>query len=195
LARWMGTPPDCGEYGAKRYGKKPSVIASQASCGDAETAFHQRGAGGRHFLAEGVSVVAKEICEVDDGPEEEREVKRLGHSGGLHVEEVGIQSEDGYGGPGGEARCRVGELRITGEVAGKAEDGDHGKSIGHHRWKRSSDTGLPKCAIDDEGHGEEMRKREPDCAELERAGRTRIEDAAGDVYVGDGVAVEEEGAG
>ncbi len=37
-----------------------------------------------------------------------------------------------------------------------------------------------------------MRKREPDGAELQEAGSAGIEDAAGDVDVGDGVSVEKQ---
>jgi hypothetical protein len=53
---------------------------------------------------------------------------------------------------------------------------------------------LPHAFVHDERYIEQVRQRQPDGAELEKAGRSRIEDPARNVDVRYGVAIKKDGA-
>ena len=107
----------------------------------------------------------------------------LAHGGGLHVEQAGIEREEERGddGSGGAE-----------PVAREAPEAGDAEDVADHGGDGAGDAVLPPGHAGDEGHHEQVREREPDGADLADAGVERVEDAAGDVQVRDGVSVEQE---
>ena len=139
----------------------------------------------RRALEGSESIAIAPFDEPDDGPDHLAQEQRLGHGRGLQVEQVGIGGEEGEreGGGGGWK-----------PVARKTVDAGTGGEKSERRGDHAGDAVGPPAIDGDKGNQQQVRKRQPHGAELREAGAVRIEDAAGDVQVGDGVAVVEHGA-
>ncbi len=73
----------------------------------------------------------------------------------------------------------------------QAVDSGDAENVGDHGRNRTADAGAPEPVIGDKGRDQQMRQRQPDGSDLLPAGIARVREAAGNVEVGDRIAVEE----
>ncbi len=123
---------------------------------------------------------AKEGDEEERGPDHLAEKQGLAHRGGLHVEQARIEREE---------ERRDDGSRGTHPVARQTPEASDAKDVAGHGGDGAGDAVLPPGHAGGEGHHEQVRKRQPHRADLANAGVQRVEDAAGDMQVRDGVSV------
>ena len=92
--------PEQNDRRRHRHGQEPSVVARQASRRQTQAA-----------LREGLRVPTHGLAEIDDRPDEERQIQRLSHGGGLHVDQIRIgrihQCRGPRGNSGGAVRFKL----------------------------------------------------------------------------------------
>ena len=120
----------------------------------------------------------------DHDPDDFAEEERLGHGRGLEVEQIGIEREECERERGG---------RGVEPVARQAIDAGAGGEVGQGRGNDAGEAAGPPRVILHKGHEQNVRQWEPHRAELAETRGARVEDAARDVKVRDGVAVVEHG--
>ena len=118
----------------------------------------------------------------DHNPDDLAEEERLGHGRGLQVKQIGIEGEE-------DERERGG--RGVEPVPRQAIDAGAGGDVGGRRGNDAGKTVGPPGVVLHEGNEENVRQRQPHGAEFGKAGGARVEDAARDVKMGDGIAVVE----
>ena len=126
---------------------------------------------------------AEKIVEVNQRPDDGGKEDGFGHGRRLHVEHRRIEGVDGGGQRGGSQR---------GAGTDEAVDSGDSENVGEHGRNGAADAGAPEPVIGNKGRDEQMRQREPYGSDLIPARVARVGEAAGNVEVGDGIAVEED---
>jgi hypothetical protein len=134
---------------------------------------------------------AEEFRKVHYGPDKQRQIEGLGHGRGLHVDQVRICCIGEGGGPCADASHGFGAGIGLQDAAHQAKYSRHSENEGDHGRKRAARAALPQRVGPQERDHQQVRQGEPDGPQLQGAGSERIEDAPGNIDVGDGVSVEE----
>ena len=108
---------------------------------------------------------------------------RFRHRGGLQVQQVRVQGEDG------ERRRRRGGVAV--HAPGRREQEQAGRYEADRRGDRAGQPGSPERVGPDKGQHQQVRQRQPDRPDLRGPRRARIQHPPGDVEVGLGIPVVE----